>query len=80
MMEIRRGCELIGNMPPFYSKCANDVALGEDRLPSYQPKITFIAVQKRHKVRFFVNNPQDGVGRVIVLGLNLTFTFSYVSL
>jgi len=64
MMEIRRGCELIGNIPPFYSKCTKDVALGEDKLPSYQPKLTFIAVQKRHKVRIFVNNGNDGVGKV----------------
>ena len=30
---------------------------------SYQPKITFIVVQKRHHTRFFPKNERDGVGR-----------------
>ena len=30
---------------------------------NYEPKVTFIIAQKRHKTRFFVENPNDGVGR-----------------
>ena len=30
---------------------------------SYQPKITFIIVQKRHHTRFFPKNERDGVGK-----------------
>jgi len=80
MMEIRRGCELIENLPPFYSKCTNDVAVGEAGLPSYQPKITFIAGQKRHRVWVFLNNSQDGVGRVLFFTIKLAWFFLYVSL
>ena len=29
----------------------------------YEAKVTFIIAQKRHKTRFFVENPNDGVGR-----------------
>ena len=31
--------------------------------PGYQPKVTFIIAQKRHKTRFFVENPHEGVGK-----------------
>ena len=31
--------------------------------PGYEPKVTFIIVQKRHKTRLFVENPNDGVGK-----------------
>ena len=29
----------------------------------YEPKVTFIIAQKRHKTRFFVENPNDGIGK-----------------
>jgi len=49
MMQIRRACTNVGN---------------SNGTKNYEPKITFIAVQKRHKTRFFPENPdQDGVGR-----------------
>lgn len=64
-MEIRNACEALGRDPGFINHCKADLALGEKVLPGgYQPKITFIAVQKRHKVRVFVKNPGDGVGKV----------------
>ena len=31
--------------------------------PGYQPKVTFIIAQKRHKTRFFVENPHESVGK-----------------
>ena len=29
----------------------------------YEPKVTFIIAQKRHKTRFFVENPNEGIGK-----------------
>ena len=29
----------------------------------YEPKVTFIIAQKRHRTRFFVENPNDGIGK-----------------
>ena len=29
----------------------------------YEPKVLFIITRKRHKTRFFVDNPNDGVGK-----------------
>jgi hypothetical protein len=48
---------------PIMKECVNDIKLGEKSVKSYQPGITFMAVQKRHKVRFFTNDAKDGVGR-----------------
>ncbi|CAG2107473.1 unnamed protein product, partial [Medioppia subpectinata] len=31
--------------------------------PGYEPKMTYIVVQKRHHTRFFPQNPAEGVGR-----------------
>ena len=31
--------------------------------PGYEPKVTFVIVQKRHKTRLFVENPNDGIGK-----------------
>ena len=30
--------------------------------PGYEPKVTFVIVQKRHKTRVFVENQKDGIG------------------
>jgi len=63
-MAIRSACEQICDK--VYEKSTKDIELGESPRPglTYQPKITFLAVQKRHKTRFFVDNPHDGVGTV----------------
>jgi eukaryotic translation initiation factor 2C len=61
MKEIREGCTLLEHSEAM-AKATNDLKLGDYGTP-YEPKITFIAVQKRHKTRFFPENPRDGVGR-----------------
>jgi len=62
MLAIRRACNWI-EKDPILNECKKDIQLGEKGLKSYQPGITFLAVQKRHKVRFFANDSRDGVGR-----------------
>jgi len=59
-MEIREGCKLVENNANIMKMASLDPT----KDPVYEPKITFIAVQKRHKTRFFPNNPNDGVGNV----------------
>ena len=68
-MAIRKACETAYEHGIF-EKAERDMETGVN----YQPKITFVAVQKRHKTRFFCQNPEiDGVGRV-------SFNFSANSL
>lgn len=62
---IREGCTLLARDSQVMALARKDLALGDKGLP-YEPKITFIAVQKRHKTRFFPENPNDGVGKVHV--------------
>ena len=61
MMAIRRACIAVSDNVFKYAK--GDIALGETE-GKYEPQITFMAVQKRHKTRFFCNNMSDGVGKV----------------
>jgi eukaryotic translation initiation factor 2C len=61
MMKIRQGCEMFENDKEAMGLATGDRALGDKKL--YQPKITFIAVQKRHKTRFFPLDSKDTVGR-----------------
>jgi hypothetical protein len=65
MMQIRAACQTVGQNQEIMRLATNDFALGERGVSSYEPKITFLAVQKRHKTRFFPENPRDGVGKVI---------------
>ena len=71
MMQIRAGCEAVGRNQQIMNKAKKDLELG-DRGGPYEPKITFLAVQKRHKTRLFVQNASDGVGRVMKFILSRT--------
>jgi eukaryotic translation initiation factor 2C len=61
MMAIRQGCIMLENDTYAMGLATGDRALKDQKL--YQPKITFIAVQKRHKTRFFPMDSKDAVGR-----------------
>jgi hypothetical protein len=69
MKAIRRACQIVAVQVYKHSK--KDIELGETWNGTdnqlYEPKITFIAVQKRHKTRFFCQNSADGVGRVLLI-------------
>jgi len=62
-MAIREGCTLVGNNADLLKMATLDLKFTEVS-SVYEPKITFIAVQKRHKTRFFPNKASDGVGKV----------------
>ena len=60
MMAIRKACEKACATGIYEATFEKDQEIS----PTYEPQITFISVQKRHKTRLGPVRPMDGVGAV----------------